>query len=105
MSQLINITNSAQLDADGRKAILEELDKNLFVIAGAGSGKTTTLVGRMVAMVKSGIDISKICAITFTKKAAAEFLSRFQAELKKSSIIENGFTKEQIIEANRCKLP
>lgn len=104
MSQLINITNSAQLDADGRKAILEELNKNLFVIAGAGSGKTTTLVGRMVAMVKSGIDISKICAITFTKKAAAEFLSRFQAELKRSSVVENGFTKERIIEANRCKV-
>ena len=73
------------IDDIGRYSIVEDLDKNLFVIAGAGSGKTSMLVSRMVAMVESGIDISKICAITFTKKAAAEFLSRFQAKLKERS--------------------
>ncbi len=36
------------------------------------------LVSRMVAMVEAGIDISKICAITFTKAAAGEFYERFQ---------------------------
>ena len=73
------------IDDLGRYSIVEDLDKNLFVIAGAGSGKTSMLVSRMVAMVESGIDISKICAITFTKKAAAEFLSRFQSKLKERS--------------------
>ena len=52
--------------------------ENFFVEAGAGSGKTTMLVSRMVAMVESGIDISRICAITFTKAAAGEFYDRFQ---------------------------
>lgn len=73
------------IDDLGRYSIVEDLKKNLFVIAGAGSGKTSMLVSRMVAMVESGIDISKICAITFTKKAAAEFLSRFQSKLKERS--------------------
>lgn len=81
-----NVVSSLLIDETGRRSIISDLDKNLFVIAGAGSGKTTMLVNRMVAMVESGeFDISKICAITFTKKAAAEFLLRFQSKLKERS--------------------
>ena len=86
--------DSRRIDELGREAIINELDKNLFVIAGAGSGKTSMLVSRMVMMVESGIDISKICAITFTKKAAAEFLERFQTMLKQRS-------KPPFIEGNK----
>ena len=78
---------SEQNDNLGRDQIVDELDKNLFVIAGAGSGKTTMLVSRMVAMVEAGRDISKICAITFTKKAAAEFLERFQNLLRERTVL------------------
>ena len=95
--------NNLALDQAGRDSIINDLNMNLFVIAGAGSGKTSMLVARMVAMVESGIDISKICAITFTKKAAAEFLSRFQKKLKEESIIKPGDSKEKIEKANRCK--
>ena len=71
-------------DDIARRRITEELDKNFFVEAGAGSGKTRALVDRMVAMVEAGTDISEICAITFTKAAANEFYSRFQASLSDS---------------------
>ena len=87
----ITSANTIQIDENSRDKIVcnppynNYLDKNLFVIAGAGSGKTSMLVSRMVKMVESGIDVSKICAITFTKKAAAEFLERFQKELKNRS--------------------
>ena len=91
------------LDQAGRDSIVKDLDKNLFVIAGAGSGKTSMLVARMVAMVESGIDISQICSITFTKKAAAEFLSRFQKKLKEGSIIKDGDSEEKIEKARKCK--
>lgn len=67
-----------ETDTISRKRIVSEIDKNFFVEAGAGAGKTTMLVSRMVAMVEAGIDISKICAITFTKAAAGEFYDRFQ---------------------------
>lgn len=71
-------------DGLARKAIVEQLDKNFFVIAGAGSGKTTMLVNRMVALVESGTTtIDKICAITFTVNAAAEFLDRLRDKLSK----------------------
>ena len=70
--------NSLTKDTESRNRIVSEINKNFFVEAGAGSGKTTMLVNRMVAMVESGIEISRICAITFTKAAANEFYERFQ---------------------------
>ena len=70
--------SSFERDTLSRSRIVSEIDKNFFVEAGAGSGKTTMLVNRMVAMVEAGLDISRICAITFTKAAAGEFYDRFQ---------------------------
>lgn len=72
------------MDELSRKRISEETDTNFFVEAGAGSGKTTQLVARMTAMIKSGIDVRKICAITFTKAAALEFYERFRYSLAKA---------------------
>ncbi len=71
-----------QADESARIKIRNELDTNFFVEAGAGSGKTTVLVDRMVNMVCAGKDISKICAITFTKAAASEFHDRFKKKLE-----------------------
>lgn len=68
-------------DELSREAIVLDINKNLFVEAGAGSGKTTMLVNRMVAMIEEGLPVEKICAITFTKNAALEFYDRFQAKL------------------------
>lgn len=66
-------------DRIARDRIVSETKTNFFVEAGAGSGKTTMLVNRMVALVESGeVPIDKICAITFTKAAAGEFYERFQ---------------------------
>ena len=73
--------SNVELDARSRNRIISEMDQNFFVEAGAGSGKTTMLVNRMTAMVEAGVDISKICAITFTKAAAGEFYARFQRML------------------------
>ncbi|MDO4961352.1 MAG: UvrD-helicase domain-containing protein [Eubacteriales bacterium] len=72
-----------QSDRAAREKIKHELDTSLFVEAGAGSGKTSVLVERMVNMVRAGRDISRICAITFTKAAANEFYARFKNALQK----------------------
>ena len=68
-------------DLMARDKIAREIHSNFFVEAGAGSGKTTILVKRMVAMIEAGLDVSHICAITFTKAAAGEFYERFQKAL------------------------
>ena len=76
-------------DEISRNDIIHKIDTNLFIEAGAGSGKTTMLVNRMVAMVEAGIPVEKICAITFTKNAALEFYERFQAKLIERSDLNN----------------
>jgi ATP-dependent helicase/nuclease subunit A len=68
-------------DDDARNAVENELDCTLFVEAGAGSGKTTCLVGRFVALVESGVTADRIAAITFTEKAAGELVDRIRSEL------------------------
>lgn len=68
-------------DIQARRRIQEDLHTNFFVEAGAGSGKTTALVDRMVSMVERGFDVDKICAITFTIAASREFYDRFQRKL------------------------
>ena len=78
-------------DSEARKLIISDIDTNIFVEAGAGSGKTTMLVERMVAMVEKGLEVEKICTITFTKAAANEFYERFQKRLIERSRVPDDF--------------
>jgi len=48
----------------------------LLVVAGAGSGKTRTLVARVARLVDSGIPAERILLLTFTRRAASEMLRR-----------------------------
>jgi ATP-dependent helicase/nuclease subunit A len=70
-------------DQAARDRIQSDLDANLLVEAGAGAGKTTEMVRRMVALVRSGrADVAQLAAVTFTRKAAAELRERFQTALE-----------------------
>jgi DNA helicase-2/ATP-dependent DNA helicase PcrA len=53
----------------------------LLIIAGAGTGKTTTLAHRVAWQIVSGVDPSRILLLTFTRRAAAEMLRRVEAIL------------------------
>jgi ATP-dependent helicase/nuclease subunit A len=77
------------LDEGARRRIKEDLDRTLFVEAGAGSGKTKSLVDRMIALLSAGkCTVGKLAAVTFTRKAAAELRGRFQIGLEKAVIGE-----------------
>jgi ATP-dependent exoDNAse (exonuclease V) beta subunit len=73
-------------DADARAAVRTRLDDTLFVEAGAGTGKTTELVQRVVGLVRDrGRGLARIAAITFTEKAAAELRDRIRTELEREA--------------------
>lgn len=74
-------TEHVPADQDVRRRFIEELDTSFFLEAGAGSGKTSVIVGRVVNLVRSGRPLSEIVAITFTEKAAGELRERIRAEL------------------------
>ena len=71
---------AAQDQAD-RHTITADLDSTLFVEAGAGSGKTTALVERVLALLDRGVAMENIAAITFTEKAADELKNRLRQKL------------------------
>ncbi len=72
-------------DQAARTRITADLESTLLVEAGAGSGKTTSLVDRMVSLVRSGTcTVDGIAAVTFTRKAAAELRERFQVKLEET---------------------
>jgi ATP-dependent helicase/nuclease subunit A len=73
---------AAPPDEAERERIRTDLDATLFVEAGAGAGKTSSLVARIVNLVRSGVPITAIAAITFTEKAAAELRSRTRQRLE-----------------------
>src|SRR6266542_1237905 len=52
-----------------------------LVLAGPGSGKTTTLTGRFVHLVQQGADRRRILALTFSRKAADEVKERIMTAL------------------------
>ena len=70
-------------DHKARCAISRHLDDTLFVEASAGTGKTASLVARVVNLVAGGkATLDRIAAITFTEAAAAELRDRIRQELE-----------------------
>lgn len=71
------------IDQQARTAIVSCLNETLMVEAGAGTGKTKSLVDRMVALLTGDkCPVSSIAAVTFTRKAAGELEKRFQIALE-----------------------
>ena len=66
-------------DQAARDRIRADLDTSLVVEAAAGTGKTSELVGRIVAGIKSGVvRLSQVVAVTFTDAAAGELKLRLR---------------------------
>ncbi len=75
VSRKLSIDYAAALNRQQLAAVTAGEGPSL-VIAGAGSGKTRTLVYRVAYLIDSGIDPSHILLLTFTRKSAQEMLNR-----------------------------
>ncbi|WP_160848606.1 UvrD-helicase domain-containing protein [Pontibacillus yanchengensis] len=78
---LFNNIDGKSLDEQQRRAVIVDEDNNL-VVAGAGSGKTLTISGKVRYLVETkNIDPEEIFLVTFTKKAAGEMEERIKKKL------------------------
>lgn len=69
------------LDLQQRKAIITDEDNNI-VVAGAGSGKTTTIAGKVKYLIdKNQVNPKEILLIAFTRKAADEMRNRIKEKM------------------------
>ncbi|MFT3706580.1 MAG: UvrD-helicase domain-containing protein [Archangium sp.] len=72
-------------DNGDRQRLLTELDTTFVVEAAAGTGKTTVLVERVVAIIRrGGAQLREIIAVTFTEKAAGEMKLRLRTRLERA---------------------
>ncbi len=89
-------------DEEARHAIRTELSRTLLVEAGAGSGKTTMLVDRMLALLtEGGVEPENLAAVTFTRKAASHLRRRFQAALEK--VAQSGTEPAHKVRAEKAR--
>ena len=92
------------VDSAARDAIRDLHDATLFVEAGAGTGKTTALVDRVVSLIARGrVTIRELAAITFTEAAAGELRDRIRYRLERAA---GGATAPVLApdESERCRL-
>lgn len=73
-------TDLSNLNEQQKQAVLQSIDHNVVLMAGAGSGKTSTLVKRTQYLINDiGVNPSNIMLVTFTNKAAGEIRDRIAA--------------------------
>jgi DNA helicase-4 len=76
LTPAVTKTNLNALNDKQHEAVVSE-DKRLLVLAGAGSGKTKTLLQKLIYLIEEkGVPPSNILAITFTKNATNEMIDR-----------------------------
>lgn len=96
---------SKLLDQEARTTALTDLGRSFIVEAGAGSGKTSLMAGRVSSLLAAGVAPSSIAAISFTEMAASELQGRIVSFVERildgrippdlRAAFPNGITPEQ----------
>ena len=97
---------NSEIDSQSRLQIRNNLNSSYYVEAGAGTGKTTVLVDRIVSLILNNkTPINKIAAITFNKSAAKNIKDKIRNSLE-SILLQDDITHEaqKIIEASLHEL-
>lgn len=70
-------------------AAIQSNEKRILVLACAGSGKTSVIIGRIERLIDNGVDPQQILALTFSNKAAKEMKNRLRRKSVESGIVIN----------------
>jgi len=84
-----------------RERVISSPLTSTLLEAGAGSGKTETMVRRLVQAVEQGVALREIVAVTFTRKAAGEMRERLQRRLSES---ENPAVREMATRISEARI-
>ncbi|KAI3751165.1 hypothetical protein L2E82_22211 [Cichorium intybus] len=87
-----------------REAACSDISIPLMIVAGPGSGKTSTMVGRVLMLLHKGIEASKILAMTFTTAAASEMRDRIGSVAGKSAAKELMISTFHSFSLQLCRL-
>ena len=78
-----------------QKAVIDSKEKHLLVVAGAGSGKTATMVERICKVIRDGAKPQSVLGLTFTRKASHELAKRAANRLKEEENEQQGSIRVQ----------
>ncbi|NLF41105.1 MAG: UvrD-helicase domain-containing protein, partial [Bacteroidales bacterium] len=96
-------TNLSALNDRQREAVVSA-EKRLLVLAGAGSGKTKTLLQKLIYLIEEkGVSPSSILAITFTKNATNEMIDRLIISADETGKYENFLIDKKVSKADKDK--
>ncbi|CAI0449702.1 unnamed protein product, partial [Linum tenue] len=87
-----------------REAACSDISVPLMIVAGPGSGKTSTMVGRVLMLLNKGISPSNILAMTFTTAAASEMRDRIGAVAGKATAKELPISTFHSFSLQLCRL-
>ena len=87
---------------DEQRAAIEKRGSNLLLSAAAGSGKTATLVERILRLVTEGTDVDSLLVVTFTRAAAAGMREKLSRALSALAAQGNARAHEQQLRLERA---
>lgn len=77
--------NSDSFLNDEQRAAATYSGRNLLVLAGAGTGKTRTIIARARHLLESGVQPSRLLILSFTRKSAKEIVNRLQSSISQDA--------------------
>jgi DNA helicase-4 len=96
-------TDLSNLNDKQREAVVSE-DKRLLILAGAGSGKTKTLLQKLIYLIEEkGVSPSNILAVTFTKNATNEMIDRLIISADQTGEYEKKLFDKRLIKTDKDK--
>ena len=70
---------------------IKDVGASVWISASAGTGKTKSLIDRILALLLNGATPSKILCLTYTKAAATEMLTRLSSQIQQFASLSDSF--------------